>query len=124
MRSIFRLAILIGCPGLALAQRPAIPLTRDLGPVVARATVPLAYVSVWGDADGNLWVRLYGAFSVASPDSAVASPQIYDVVNRAGTLVDRVRLPIGARLVGFGPGVVYLTQEAGDVASLVRARIR
>jgi hypothetical protein len=48
---------------------------------------------------------------------------IYDIVNRAGALVDRIQLPSGYTLVGFAPGkVVYLTMR--DAAGLHLARVR
>ena len=68
------------------------------------------------DADGQLWVRL----------NLPLSPRqgaVYDVIDATGTLVDRIQLPSGHTLVGFGPGrVVYLTTR--DAAGLKLARVR
>ena len=55
--------------------------------------------------------------------TADAGP-VYELVNRAGVLFDRVQLPGGTTLVGFGPGVVYLSARTGAGVSLARARIR
>jgi hypothetical protein len=55
------------------------------------------------DLEGNLWIR-----TSATRTGAIAGP-IYDVVNRAGALVDRVQVPAGRSIVGFGKGgVVYM----------------
>lgn len=48
---------------------------------------------------------------------------IYDIVNREGQLVERVQLPPGRTLVGFGKGgVVYLANREGRGMVLERAR--
>ena len=57
-----------------------------------------------GDADGNLWVR-----TTATRPGAVAAGPIYDVINRQGELIDRIQVPAGRSIIGFGKGgVVYL----------------
>ena len=71
--------------------------------------------SVRADTDGNLWVR------TTVPTNAGA---IYDVINGQGQLVDRVRLPFGRVISGFGPGVVYLGVLDVVGARLEMARIR
>jgi hypothetical protein len=72
--------------------------------------------SVRADADGNLWIRPVQPRPV--PGGAV-----YDVVNRRGEMFDRIQLPQGYQLVGFGRGgVVYLTMR--DRAGLHLARVR
>jgi NAD(P)-dependent dehydrogenase (short-subunit alcohol dehydrogenase family) len=57
------------------------------------------------------------------PRSAAGGP-IYDVVGRTGKLVDRIQIPGGCTLIGFGPGVAYLTSREGSGVSVARARIR
>jgi hypothetical protein len=58
--------------------------------------------SAKGDADGNLWVRTTAA-RVGTPG------QIYDVINGRGELIDRIQIPAGRQVIGFGKGgVVYL----------------
>ena len=69
------------------------------------------------DADGHVWVR-------ESPTVSGAGTPVYDVVDRKGSLVDRVRLPTGMTLVGFTPGTAYATRPAsGGTLRLVEAHI-
>lgn len=57
-----------------------------------------------GDADGNLWVR-----TTAVRPGAVAGGPIYDVINRKGEVIDRVQIPAGRTIAGFGKGgIVYM----------------
>ncbi|HTR79076.1 MAG TPA: hypothetical protein VMH39_13245 [Gemmatimonadaceae bacterium] len=72
--------------------------------------------SVRADADGNVWI-------LAKRATPPQSGAVYDVVNRQGKLVDRVQLPGGTTLVGFGKGVAYLTSREGAGLQLARARI-
>lgn len=68
------------------------------------------------DAEGNIWIRTTRNLN---------GLPVYDVINRKGELVDRVQLPAGRVISGFGAGgVVYLAFRDGDVARLERARIR
>lgn len=68
-----------------------------------------------GDADGHLWVRT----SVMSNGGAV-----YDVINREGVLIDRIAVPQGRVIAGFGPkGMVYMGVLDGNIARLERARV-
>lgn len=63
---------------------------------------PFFAVSTRADADGNIWVRTI-------PTKPEPAGTIYDVINSNGEAVDRVLIPVGRTLVGFGPGgVVYL----------------
>ena len=67
------------------------------------------------DAEGNLWVR------TTAPSDGGA---IYDVIDGRGQLVDRVKVPFGRVISGFGKGVVYLGVQDDQGARLERARIR
>ena len=59
--------------------------------------------SVKADADDNIWIR-----TTAKRTGAIGGA-IYDVVNRKGEIVDRVQVPAGRTIVGFGKGgVVYM----------------
>jgi len=62
------------------------------------------------DRDGNLWIL---------PTTSKQSQHgelVYDVVNTKGEIFERVRLPLGRLVAGFGKGgVVYMT--AGDKAN-------
>ncbi len=69
------------------------------------------------DADGNVWIRAAGTGSVDDGP-------VYDVVNRQGKLIDRIRVPATLTIVGFGPGVVYVTARDAGRLFLERAMIR
>jgi hypothetical protein len=70
------------------------------------------------DLDGNVWI-------LPRATVAVGAGLLYDVVNRNGQLVERVRLPAGRVLAGFGPhGVALLTSAAGLSTHIEVARIR
>jgi hypothetical protein len=72
-----------------------------------------------GDVDGNLWVR-----TTATRQGAVAGP-IYDVINAKGELIDRVQVPAGRTIVGFGTGgAVYLMARDDGGVKVERAAIR
>lgn len=67
------------------------------------------------DPDGNLWVRT----TMPSKEGA-----IYYVINDKGELVDRVKLPFGRVISGFGPGVVYMGVLDDKGARLEKARVK
>jgi hypothetical protein len=69
-----------------------------------------------GDADGNLWIRT---------SKMVNGGTVYDVVNNKGELKDRIAVPTGRIIAGFGPGgVVYMgVVDATGVTHLERARV-
>jgi hypothetical protein len=47
------------------------------------------------------------------------------VVNRQGTIVDRVQLPPFRTIAGFGPGAIYMAvKDAAGTVHLERARIK
>jgi hypothetical protein len=72
---------------------------------------------LFGDEDNNLWIRRGRVLAV--------EPELYDVVNRRGELVDRVRLPAGLQLIGFGPGgFAYVIGFDGGKEFLARVRVR
>lgn len=74
--------------------------------------------SVRADLDGRLWIL---------PRSSVGAEDglVYDVVNRKGEITERVQLPKGVVIAGFGPnGAVYLNRVVGSVGFLERARVR
>ncbi|MGV3711274.1 MAG: hypothetical protein ACO1Q7_20810 [Gemmatimonas sp.] len=72
------------------------------------------------DLDGNLWI-----LPTTSARSA-SGELVYDVVNNKGELFQRVRLPAGRSIAGFGHnGVVYLMSRdaASGTWSLERTKI-
>ena len=77
---------------------------------------PFAAGGTRADADGHAWVRLI-------PTTPQPGP-VYAVVDRQGRLVDRVLLPAGAAIAGFGPGgVVYMATRDAAGVHLQRARV-
>lgn len=71
--------------------------------------------SARGDADGHLWIRT----SVMANSGAV-----YDVINRQGVLIDRIAVPPGRVIAGFGRGgTVYMGVLDGSIARLERTRV-
>jgi hypothetical protein len=91
-------------PFLGAALGGGVNLTRGPSPVLA-------------DADDRIWIHA----SLAHPP---AGGPVFDIVTRAGVLVDRVQIPGATTIVGFGPGVVYLMAREGTGVQLARARIR
>ena len=74
--------------------------------------------SVRADMEGNLWIRTI-------PTKAIAGGPVYDVVNRQSGLIERVQVPAGRTIIGFGPGgEVYLVSRNENVTVLERAKIR
>jgi hypothetical protein len=69
------------------------------------------------DRDDNLWIR-----TSASRSGALSGP-IYDVVNSRGELADRVQLPAGRQIIGFGKnGVIYMVARDENGAWLEQTR--
>ena len=113
-----------GPDGPAPPSRSAAPSGAAAGPP------PLAFVSpselpdyrpafsngsVRADADGKLWVRIMSPKPASGPE--------YDVIDRMGKLVDRVVLPVGTTIAGFGAGgTVYLGVRDASGVHVVRAR--
>jgi hypothetical protein len=74
--------------------------------------------AVRADAEGNLWIRTI-------PTKQIPGGPVYDVINREGKLVDRVQVPAGRTIAGFGSdGAVYLVSRDGTSMTLERARAR
>ena len=77
---------------------------------------PIEPGSVLADLDAHLWILPTTSYVNA------AAGFTYDVVNRNGDVFERVQLPKGHVLVGFGAhNVVYLTKIDGKVTYLERA---
>jgi hypothetical protein len=70
---------------------------------------PIRLGAAKADADGNLWIL------PTTSAQSVAGELVYDVVNVRGELFERVRVPLGRSIAGFGKGgVVYL--QSGSIA--------
>ncbi len=79
---------------------------------------PFAERSVRADGDGNLWVR------INTPTPLPGGP-IFDIISKKGELADRIQIPQGFNLVGFGEGrIVYLSTRDGSGVHLARVRLR
>jgi hypothetical protein len=108
---------------IANTNAPAPPTMRDIGVVhfslIPDYRPPLARGgTVRADADGNLWIR------PIQPKPVPGGP-VYDIVNRSGELVDRLQLPPGYTIVGFGKGkIVYLSMRDRTGLHLARVRLR
>src|SRR5213079_317595 len=68
---------------------------------------PIEPGSVLADLDGHLWI-------LPTTSTNSANGFTYDVVDRKGEVFERVQLPKGHVLAGFGPrNVLYLTKTDG-----------
>jgi hypothetical protein len=105
---------------------PEPPRPRDVN-VVSPAAIPDYWPpfdegAVRSDMDGNLWI-LTGRVQDRDRDEVTGS--VYDVVSRDGVLVDRLQLPRGYALLGFGRGrVVFLGMRDRSGVRLARVRLR
>lgn len=81
---------------------------------------PVRPLGVKADTDGNVWI-------LPSTSSFAGGPRglMYDVVNRKGEMIQRVRFPDNRVLAGFGEdGVVYMLAYEGGQYYLERSRVR
>lgn len=75
---------------------------------------PFTPGSVRADWDGNIWIRT---------SISVGGRPVYDVLDENGVLVDRLSIPEGRVIVGFGPGgSVFLAVREGASTRLERTR--
>jgi hypothetical protein len=78
---------------------------------------PFSQGAAKADADGNLWLR------TSARSANVVGGAIYDVIDRNGVLVDRLQIPPGRQIIGFGKnGVVYMSVRDGAAAWLELTR--
>jgi hypothetical protein len=102
-----------GPGGMQLPALPA-PMASDLPDYMPAFT----QTSARPDADGNLWIR------TTTPGSQPGN-FVYDVINNQGNLVDRVDVPKGMTIIGFGKGgAVYLSQREGYGFRVLKASTR
>lgn len=91
---------------------------------------PVRAGQVFASPDGTVWIlpttSLLSTGDITGSLTASTGGLVYDVVNRSGVIVERVRLPEKRALVGLGlGGVVYMNYApAPGVVYLERARIR
>jgi hypothetical protein len=50
---------------------------------------------------------------------SVGGGPIYDVINRKGEVIDRLQVPAGRQIVGFGKGGVVYMQARDDKAAWI-----
>jgi hypothetical protein len=82
-------------------------------PTVYPAIAPL---QAYAAPDGRLWVQR------STP--ARLDRHHWDVIDAAGALVARWRLPVGVRLIGVGTGVVYTVRvDEDDLQYLQRIEV-
>ena len=104
----------IGPGGLLTPETEYVPLKE-----IADYYPPIRSGAAKADLDGNLWI-----LPTTSAQSK-AGELVYDVVNNKGELTERVRVPAGRSIAGFGRGgVVYLmSRDASNNWFLERTRI-
>jgi hypothetical protein len=107
---------------VAGGNAPPPPTIRETGVMPASDLPdyrpPFSSGSVRADADANLWIR-------TTPAKPTLGGPVYDIVSREGRLVDRLQLPPGYALAGFGKGkVVYLSMRDANGVHLARVRLR
>jgi hypothetical protein len=79
---------------------------------------PFLNGAVRADMDGNLWIR-------SIPARPIPGGIVYDIVNRAGELTQRLQLPTGYTIVGFGRGrVLYVSMRDANGLHVARVRLR
>jgi hypothetical protein len=99
---------------------PPAPRQESLVPIPPFAIpeyLPPFAEGMLADADNRLWIP--------RPETAVQPPdRAYDIVDRKGTLIDRVKITSGT-IVGFGPREnVFVFVRDGGSGRLERARFR
>jgi hypothetical protein len=113
------------------AQRANMTIPGPNGPrrmIMVMDMVPLSEIpdyepavgpgSVKASPDGLLWI-------LPRTSGDTKNGLLYDVVNREGRIVERVRFPVGRALAGFGTGgIVYLSHTQGSATFLERAKLR
>lgn len=102
----------VGQPTIASIELVPPSELPDYVPPVLRSGTMLA------DVEGNVWV-------LPSTSTQSTGGLLYDVINRKGEVFQRVRIPAGRALEGFGAGgVVYLTYRDASGQHVERARIK
>ncbi|HEX4682850.1 MAG TPA: hypothetical protein VH277_09090 [Gemmatimonadaceae bacterium] len=101
---------------------PTMPTMREVSVIPAGELPdykpPFSTNSVRSDMDGNLWVK-------TNPPKPISGGNVYDVISEQGELVDRLQLPPGYTIVGFGKGrVVYVSMRDAKGIHLARVRLK
>lgn len=78
---------------------------------------PFARGMIHADEEGRIWLQ-------TTATHANVKGAVYDVIDRQGRLVDRIEVPAGRIVVGFGrSGVVFLTSQ-GALRHVEKVRVR
>ncbi len=78
---------------------------------------PFARGMIHADEEGRIWLQTTATY-------ANAKGTVYDVIDRQGRLADRIEVPAGRDIVGFGrSGVVFLS-SAGAARHVEKVRVR
>lgn len=78
---------------------------------------PFARGMIHADEEGRIWLQTTATY-------ANAKGTVYDVIDRQGRLADRIEVPAGRIIVGFGrSGVVFLTSQ-GALRHVEKVRVR
>ena len=105
-------------PGPSPGARALPPLVFALPGELSDYRPAFAATAVRADAQGRVWVRTIPT----KPDPKGIT---YDVMGTDGKRVDRVIVPLGTTIVGFGPnGVVLLAARDAKGTRLIRLRER
>ena len=79
---------------------------------------PFGVGAVRADGDRNLWIRTI-------PTSPISGGPIFDVVSRDGRLAERIQIPAGYSVAGFGEGrMVYLAVRSAAGVRLMRVKLQ
>lgn len=111
-----------GPPGMGLMALAMPKIVTEFVPLkeIADYYPAIRPGAVKADLDGNLWIL------PTSSAQSKAGELVYDIVSNQGRLTQRVRLPVGRSIAGFGHnGVVYLMQRDAATGGwfLERSRI-
>lgn len=103
--------------GRTQAPKIAVPVVTFVSPSeLPDYQPPFFALSAKPDADGNVWIRTI-------PTKPEPAGTVYDIINGNGEVTDRVLIPEGRSIVGFGPGgTVYMGVLTGDNMKLERAQ--
>ncbi|MEP6571479.1 MAG: hypothetical protein ABJD11_02255 [Gemmatimonadota bacterium] len=94
--------ITIGGPAGAAASAPPPPSLEDFTwPEYKPAFVGNS--GIFATPEGELWVQRYTPAADSTP--------VFDVFDSRGQVISTVTLPLGARLIGVGQGVLYATRN-------------
>ena len=116
----------VGAAGVGL--RSGGPGGGGVPPTIETAYLPLQQITDYyppirpgaatADRDGNLWVL------PTTSGQSQSGELVYDVINTKGELFQRVRLPAGRSIAGFGPGGVIYMMSGDRTAGFFLERTR